>query len=244
MFIAAIPIFLIATNVRWVINAPLLYRYGFDKYDIPARTGLERDELLSAARQIRDYFNSGEVYLTVSVAFGEIQVENLYNPPSYGPNDISGLSREVLHMKDVKGLVSGMYRIQAATGAYLIAFAVIGLVALRRNFVTSLMRYTGWGGLVTLGLVVFVGLVALVGFDRLFLSFHLVSFSNDLWQLDPRRHYLLVMFPQGFFFDATLWIAGSTVVEALLLTAVPATFLWWRPRRARISAGELAADVG
>ena len=243
MFIMAIPVLLIATNVRWVINAPLLYRYGFDKYDIPARTGIERDELLSAARQIRDYFNGGEEYLTVSVAVGDVRVENLYNPPSYGSNESFGLGREVLHMKDVKGLVSGMYRVQAAAGAYLMAFVVIGLVALRRNFVTSLTRYAGWGGLVTLGLVASVGLVALVGFDRLFLSFHLVSFSNDLWQLDPRRHYLLAMFPQGFFFDATTWIAGLTVVEALLLIAVPAVFLWWRPRRARISASELAAEV-
>ena len=49
LFVAAVPVFLVTSNVRWVINAPLLYRYGFDKYEIPARTGIDRPELLSAA---------------------------------------------------------------------------------------------------------------------------------------------------------------------------------------------------
>ena len=73
----------------------------------------------------------------------------------------------------------------------------------------------------TLGLVALVGLGSLVGFDRLFLAFHLVSFSNDLWQLDPRRDYLIAMFPQGFFFDATMLIALAVVVEAAVLVIVP-----------------------
>ena len=94
-------------------------------------------------------------------------------------------------------------------------------------------RYLGLGGVVTLGLVLIVGLGALVGFDRLFLAFHLVSFSNDLWQLDPSRDYLLVMFPEGFFFDATMWIAASTVVEAIVLSLPTLYFLWWRPGRAQ-----------
>ena len=51
-----------------------------------------------------------------------------------------------------------------------------------------------------------------------FLMFHLISFSNDLWQLDPSRHYLIAMFPQNFFFDATVAIAIATIFEALLLT--------------------------
>jgi integral membrane protein (TIGR01906 family) len=217
LFVAAVPVFLISSNVRWVINTPLLYRYGFDKYDIPSRTGIERSELLSAARQVRDYFNNGEEYLAVSVVRGGIRVDNLYN------------SREVIHMRDVKGLVRGVFRTQVIAGAYLMTFLVIGLIALRRRFLLRLARAAAMGGGLTLALVALVGLGALVGFDRLFLAFHLVSFSNDFWQLDPRTDYLIAMFPEGFFFDATMWIAGSTVLEALLMTALPVAFLW-RPK--------------
>jgi integral membrane protein (TIGR01906 family) len=85
----------------------------------------------------------------------------------------------------------------------------------------------------TIGLVLAVGLLSLVGFDQLFLAFHLVSFSNDLWQLDPSRDYLIAMFPEGFFLDATLWIVASTVAEAALLAAVPMALMRWMPVRAR-----------
>ena len=228
LFVAAVPIFLIATNVRWVINAPLLYSYGFDKYHIPDRTGIERGELLSAGRQIRDYFNNSEEFLVVSVIQKGAYVPSLYN------------SREVLHMKDVKGLVRAVYRIQEASGAYLIAFLVAGLLALRGRFLAPMARYVGLGGAVTLAIVALVGLASLAGFERLFLTFHIVSFSNDLWQLDPRTDYLIAMFPERFFLDATLWIAGSTLVEAFLL-AVPMSVLWWRPMMERRSAARRAA---
>jgi len=225
-FFIAVAVFLIATNVRWVINAPLLYSYGFDKYDIPARTGMERDELLSAARQIRDYFNNDDEYITVSVIWRGIPIENLYN------------DREVLHMKDVKGLVQGVYLVQMATGAYLAGFAIIGFVMWRGRFRSALARYLSLSGIITAAGVVLVGLASLVGFAGLFRAFHLISFTNDLWLLDPRKDYLIIMFPQGFFLDATIWIAGATLVEAVLLI-----FIWWRPRMVRQSVRTLRARI-
>ena len=71
----------------------------------------------------------------------------------------------------------------------------------------------------------------MVGFERLFLAFHEISFSNDFWQLDPRTDALIAMFPEGFFLDATLWIVGSTVLEAAILAAVPVALRLWRPWR-------------
>ena len=241
LFVAAIPVFLIATNVRLVINAPPLYSYGFDRYDIEQRTGIERDELLSAGRQIRNYFNSGEEYLAIGVVRRGVVYGNLYNPPSYSADESAGYSRELLHMKDVKSLVRGVYRIQEISGIFLAAFVLVGLVALRRRFLASLAHYVGLGGILTVGLVVLVGLASVAGFDRLFRAFHLLSFSNDFWQLDPRHHYLIAMFPQGFFLDATLLIVGLTVLEALLLTMVPVVLLSrWRPDWARRIARRLA----
>ena len=225
-FLVAVPVFLITTNVRWVINTPLLYSYGFNKYDIPDRTGIERDELLSAGRQIRDYFNNDEEFLDVSVVRGGVYVPSLYN------------TREILHMKDVKGLVTWVYRIQLITVLYLAGFVLVGIGLQRRRFLPNLARYVSLAGILTASLVVLVGLASLVGFDRLFTAFHLVSFSNDLWQLDLRRDFLIMMFPEGFFLDATIWIAGATIVEAVLLALV-----WWRPRMARRSVRALASRV-
>ena len=110
-------------------------------------------------------------------------------------------------MRDVKGLVKGVYRVSEISALYLLLFIAGGFALRRRAFLPTLGRLLRWSGGIILGLVLLVGLGSLVGFDRLFLAFHLISFSNDLWQLDPRRDYLIAMFPQGFFLDATLLIA-------------------------------------
>ena len=219
LFVAAVPVFLIAGSVRMVINAPALYSYGFDRYDIPAYTGIEREDLLEVAARIRAYFNDDSEYLIVPTTMRGVDVPSLYN------------EREILHMRDVKGLVRGVYAVHEATGLYLLAFGAFGLALNRRPFLARLARYAGYGGGLTLGIVLLAGVGSLAGFDRLFLAFHLVSFANDLWQLDPRRDFLIAMFPQAFFFDATMLIAISASVQALVLVAIAAALpRWWRPR--------------
>ncbi|MDA1188534.1 MAG: TIGR01906 family membrane protein [Chloroflexi bacterium] len=226
LFVLVIPVFLITSNVRWVIAAPFLYSYGFDRYDIPERTGIERSELLSAAGQIREYFDNGEEFLDVRVTQNGI-TRSLYN------------EREILHMKDVKTLVRGVYLIHVSSAAFIGAFILIGLWFLRRQFIPYLARFAALGGVLSVFLVGLVGVVALAGFDQLFLQFHLISFSNDLWILDPNSDYLLMMFPEGFFFDATMWIAGSTVVEGIILAMLPLLLRWFSGRRQSMGLSEL-----
>ena len=228
LFIALVPIFLIAFSVRWVINFPLLYSYGFDQYDIPSRTGIERAELISAGKQIRDYFNDDEEYLAVRAVVRGVQYQNIYN------------EREVLHMKDVKALVKGVYRVSEITGLYLLAVLVGGFAIWGRRFMPSVATLVGWGGWTTVALLVVVGLAMTVGFDRLFLAFHLISFTNDLWQLDPRRDYLIAMFPEVFFFTATILI----IVSVTFLSACLILVSWiMRKRLRRYTGPETAVDV-
>ena len=221
LFVACIPVFLVTSNVRWVISAPLLYSYGFDKYGSAEASGIERDELLRVGAAFRDYFNNDEELLEVRAVRNGV-LTSIYN------------DREIAHMVDVKRLVRGVWDVHVATGGFIAAFLLAGALVYRRRWPRMAAMLAGWGGAVTLGLVAVVGVAVLVGFEGLFLAFHLVSFSNDLWLLDPRRDVLLMMFPQGFFFEATLWIVGATVVEAALLAVYPAVRL---VRRRRAAAG-------
>ena len=224
LFVLAVPIFLIASNVRWAFNDLRLYAYGFDKFNITTNTGISRDELMSAARQIRAYFNDDQEFLDVRVELGGVE-RSVFN------------RREVLHMRDVKGLVQGVYRVQEASAVYLLAFALMGFIVWRDSFRRRLARTALWGAVATLGAVALVGLLSLLGFDRLFYTFHVLSFSNDLWQLDPYRDYLLRMFPNGFWFDATLFIGLATIVEALLIGGLSWAALWrWRKAPQRTPA--------
>ncbi len=77
-----------------------------------------------------------------------------------------------------------------------------------------------WGGGLTLGLMLLLGLSTMLNFDQVFLQFHLFSFSNELWQLNPAQDYLIMLFPRGFWYDATIFIAIATAVGAVVLGGV------------------------
>ena len=209
IFVALMPLLLITSSVRFVINLPALYSYGFDRYGIADYTRIERADLVAAGAQIRDYFNNDEEDLIIRTFVGGVLVESLYN------------EREIHHMRDVKALVQGVYLVQMLALLYIAAYIAVGFWLRRAEFWGTLGRDVSGGGKLTLGLVVTVGLLALVGFNRLFLLFHLISFSNDFWMLDPRRDYLIAMFPQGFFFEATMLVAFCTIAAAAVLTAAP-----------------------
>jgi len=57
------------------------------------------------------------------------------------------------------------------------------------------------------------------------LQFHLFSFSNKFWQLDPTRDYLIMLFPGEFWYDATLFCALATVGLAIILGGVSGGYL-------------------
>mgnify|MGYP001191992390 CR=1 FL=1 len=204
LFVVFLAVFLLTTNIRLVVNAPKLYSYGFDKYDIERTTGIERLELIDAGRQIREYFNNNVDRLDVRIFVNGIK-RSIYG------------GRETTHMVDVKNLVRKVYQLQYMALVYIVFFFTTGVILLRIRGFSKIVNLTFLTGLFTIIAFVALSLLMFFGFDRLFIAFHLISFSNDLWQLDPSRHMLIAMFPQNFFFDATLIVAGLTIIESVIL---------------------------
>ncbi len=95
----------------------------------------------------------------------------------------------------------------------LIGYAVGSLFWSRRRYRRYWPGALVGGGSLTLALMLALGLWALVDFGQLLLQFHLLSFANEFWQLDPTHDYLIMLFPEGFFYDATLICAGATPPE-------------------------------
>ena len=136
---------------RLAFSSVQLYTYGFERYNVTRTTGLNTAQLVSVAKEIRDYFNSSEEFLDVNVVLGS-EERPLFN------------QNEILHMRDVKGLVRGVYRVQQITGIYMVVYMAVVLAASRGM---SLRREAGRvlaGSLLTVGMVAATGLVSLVGF--------------------------------------------------------------------------------
>ena len=215
LFIMAVPLFLITGSVTWAFNSPGLYNDGFEKYSISRISGITDSDLRQVGADIRSYINSGDEPLNVRTRILGTE-QDLFN------------DREIAHMRDVKRLVWGVYILALASAVYLAAVVVTGFARQRGRFVEPLAKRAIYGGGLTLGLLVVFGILALVDFESLFIKFHQLSFANNFWQLDPRTDYLVRIFPDGFWIDATVWVAVRAVAGALALTLAGSTYLVYR----------------
>jgi integral membrane protein (TIGR01906 family) len=203
----AIPLFLLTSGVRGIALEPVFYMDEFAKYRVSLTTGLPNEELQRVAVEFTNYFRSEPRRLDVTV-----------NTPA-GPQPLFN-EREIQHMVDVQGLFHQIFWVWGLSLAGLILGAIAMIVVEPATGGRALVRAAAIGGGVTALLIAFLGLASLVDFSRLFYQFHLVSFSNDLWLLDPRRDRLIQLFPQGFFFDAAIRIAVQTLVMGLVIGGV------------------------
>ena len=200
----AMPLFLIAANVRIVTESGWFYTYAFDRYGVSERTGIEPDELQRVADEFKAYFRNDDERLEVRATV-------------YGEERDLFREREILHMIDVKRLMRGVGLIEQVS-FYTMAGLALALLALigRRAALITVGRGLTAGAALCFVILIALGIGLAAGFDALFTRFHLISFANDLWLLDPRRDFLVMIFPETFFRDATLAIAGLTLGQAAL----------------------------
>lgn len=201
IFVLTVPLFLIATNVNLVTRDLGFYESEFARYRIAESTGLNGGQLREVARAFIAYFDGPPDGLDIQVDLAGAR-RSLFN------------DREIAHMVDVHHLMTLVRRLGAAAGVVAASVILVGFLTGRRAFVPTLGTLCLAAAALTGGVLVLVGGLAMLDFGELFVRFHLLSFSNDLWVLDPRRDYLIRLFPEGFWYDATVRIALLTLLEA------------------------------
>ena len=206
IFAIVLPLFLILFNTSYITNSEWLYDYGWWRNDIANRTGLPVEQLNRGADQIKEYFGNDAELLDLLVDYNGKDV-SLYK------------EREVLHMVDVKALMQSVFAITRWSGLTLLLLLAVGLMTLKQNAFPLLLRSLKWSAIGTGAFLLVFGGTAAIDFDWLFTQFHFLSFANDLWLLDPYNDYLIIMFPEQFFFEATLFIGLLTVIDFGLITA-------------------------
>jgi len=154
---------------------------------------------------LRDYFNSDEKLVSIQVMQGNREI-SLFN------------EKETQHLRDVKSVFLFVDHVQEIALVYIMAYVVGVFVWARERPLHRLAVHALTGGLLTIGIIVSLGLVALSGFDQAFEQFHHIAFSNNLWLLDPATDHLIQMFPEGFWFNVTMFLGGLTLAEAALVS--------------------------
>ncbi len=217
LFMLCLPFLLLTASLGWAANSLCLYKYGSEKYDVSQTTDISDSELENIYAELISYFNSDADSIGIT-AVKDGESFELFN------------QREIIHLKDVKGLIQLDYGVLLGTLIYVLAYAGVCLFWRRRRY----WRHLAWGlvggGSITLGLMLALGLGTVFNFEQLFWQFHVISFSNEFWLLDPTRDYLKMLFPDGFFYDAVLFCTLGIAGLAIILGGVGGWYLRFAKR--------------
>ncbi len=157
--------------------------------------GVSQDDLMQVTRSVIDYLR------------GRANSMQLYVPVNGNLRPVFN-ERELSHMVDVRALFDLLRTVLHRGLQSALWLGVLACCLLPRRG-----RLTGMGFGLLYGPVCFLVLLAALSayiasdFERAFVQFHHLFFTNDLWQLDPRTDILLMMVPQPFFEAIALRIA-------------------------------------
>ncbi|MBV9547466.1 MAG: TIGR01906 family membrane protein [Chloroflexi bacterium] len=201
-FIVLLPFLLISTSLRSVVTDRDFLIRGFQDNDVSATTGLDQPQLERIADAFVAYFQAppGQIQMQVTVR-GQSRL--LFN------------DREVAHMEDVQGLIQFFLRMGLV--ASMVIVLRLAFVVIFDRSPTPLGREMLWSTALIVALVVLVAVLSLIDFDGLWIRFHQIAFRNDLWELDPSRDYLIMLFPEPFWFTATIRMATLMTVQTVVV---------------------------
>jgi len=204
----SIPVLIISGTVNIYAHSPGLYKYGFNKYDISAATGISLSQLDEVAQNMVGYFNGKlpSPQMTVE-AWGKSRL--LYN------------QKELIHLEDVRYIISVFKILQSVA---ILAFLAAGAVGFALMGMRRLLRGILAGCIAALAFMALLAVWSLIDFNSLFYLFHILSFSNDLWLLDPSKDYLIRMFTESFFYDAAIMVTVTIIAEAVVLGTAALVF--------------------
>ncbi|HLF28351.1 MAG TPA: DUF1461 domain-containing protein [Anaerolineae bacterium] len=204
-----LPLLLVLGSIRMIATDPYLaFEYG--RSDFPTdRFGFDTAQRLAYASANLRYVRDG---LPIEALVGQ----NINGAPLYN-------SRELGHMQDVQGVY------QVARWGWMLALNLFLLVAFalgwRRDTRPALAAGLKWGGSLTAGLVAGIGVLAVVAWRLWFTAFHQVFFLPGTWVFNA-TDTLIRLFPEKFWFDTALMLAGLSLTGGLLVAVVG-----WRLRR-------------
>jgi integral membrane protein (TIGR01906 family) len=198
-FILSIPIVIILGTVRLVATEPYL-SYEYSKPGFP-------EDLFGFDRSMRIAHAADNIqFVTSKQSLDDLAGQKHNNSFLYN-------FRELKHMLDVKNTYQTtlqvwylMLAVSAVSG-----IALIGRKEKRPGFASALR----WGGALTVGLLIVIGLAAILAWQEWFVIFHRIFFALGSWTFDI-SDTLIRLFPEKFWYDTALTISGLSVIIGTL----------------------------
>lgn len=124
--------------------------------------------------------------------------------------------KEKAHLQDVKRIIDVFLLVFYLS---VIFSVVLILILLYKKQYLEVFNGLFTSSLIVIAILVLIFLLSL-NFQKLFLNFHRVFFTNNLWLLNPSTDNLINLFPENFFISALKRILFIDLITALILLIV------------------------
>lgn len=177
------------------------YERSYEKYGVLDDLEMQMEDVIHVTKEMMTYLRGNRADLVVETNV-DGEVREFFN------------DREKAHMVDVKNLfVGGLWIRRIAILVFL--FSIVFLIRSEADWKKILPKSFLIGLGVFIGITGGAGLLFMSDFNKYFLLFHEMFFSNDLWLLNPETDLLIRMLPEGFFLDMVVRIG---IIFLLLLS--------------------------
>jgi len=196
------PFLLALIAIRFVMT-PLYLQLEYNRPDFPEDYYgfTQEDRLNYAPFAIQYLLNGDDINFLGDLTFPDGRA--MYTAP------------ELHHMRDVKTVTQYAYFLATIGGAA----AILAAVYLYRNAPSRLRQGLFSGALLTLGIIAAIIVIAIINWDFFFTTFHTLFFASGTWRFEY-SDTLIRLFPEQFWFDASLIIGGLTVLGAVILLVI------------------------
>ncbi len=205
LFNAALFLAILLSNALIIINTDSFYEFEFNKNNTSLKTGINHNDLFIVVDNIQDFFNeksNEKIQMTTYINGIE---KNLFN------------SKEIRHMIDVKNLILNIKFFNYLLWTTVIVILLIK-ISLSKDKILNTFRVIAKSYFIYSVSILISALILLaLSFRWIFYFFHIISFNNNLWILDPRTDYLIKIFEEVFFMDAAILIGILTLSYSIII---------------------------
>ena len=182
-------LFIVSTGVVTALNARFLYYHDIKALKLSEQSGLSEEVIRQNYDVLIDY---NQIWNTSELNFPDFVM-------SEGGR---------IHFREVK-LIFVLFQL-------LLILSALTLLALRLKFrQLAEGKYARLCGYICFSIAGLLGILALIGFDKLFVVFHKVFFRNDYWIFDAASDPVISILPEAFFLHEALLILGIVMLGGL-----------------------------
>ena len=176
-----------------------------EKLDTKQVLKMSKEDLDQVCVDLVDYLKGDLQDLNSKTYTIDGQVKKFYN------------DKEIAHMSDVKDLYQGVVLVRNILAV--VCLLALAYLIIKRDQNTAYLTVNTYQKvfLIMFGVFIIVIAYAFIDFNRFWIGFHRMFFTNELWLLDPRTDLLINLMPEPFFFDIVFRIIVTEIVVFVLL---------------------------